>query len=104
MPRFLEDKLKREYPNNPHAAYGTMNRIGAMHGNQETDKGREMQAKHDADVKAGQTLRPKPRTPIRVPKGPDSAYYRSHGLMPAIPRGEVPETKSKFRYKGASEK
>lgn len=51
MPRFLERKLKAEYPGNPRAVYGTLNAIGAMHGNKETPKGVRMQAKHDA--KAG---------------------------------------------------
>lgn len=50
MPKFLEAKLKREYPNNPHAVYGTMNAIGAMHGNKETAKGREMERKHEAKL------------------------------------------------------
>lgn len=49
MPQFLEDKLKREYPNNPGAVYGTMNKLGAMKGSKETAKGRAMQAKYDAD-------------------------------------------------------
>lgn len=53
MPRFLEDKLKAEYPNNPHAVYGTLNKLGAMHGSKETAKGRAMEAKHTRDVKAG---------------------------------------------------
>ena len=53
MPKFLEDKLKAEYPNNPHAVYGTLNAIGAMHGNKETAKGRAMEAKHTRDVKTG---------------------------------------------------
>lgn len=48
MPAFLEAKLKAEYPGNAHAVYGTLNRIGAMHGNKETAKGRAMQAKHDS--------------------------------------------------------
>ena len=48
MPKFLEDKLRKEYGNNPHAIYGTMNKIGAMHGNKETAKGREMNKKHAA--------------------------------------------------------
>lgn len=47
MPKFLEQKLKREYPGNPRAVYGTMNNIGAMHGNKETPKGAAMQAKHE---------------------------------------------------------
>lgn len=27
MPKALEQKLKKEYPDNPHAVYGTMNKI-----------------------------------------------------------------------------
>jgi hypothetical protein len=50
VPKFLEDKLRAEYGNNPRAIYGTMNNIGAMHGNKETPKGARMQAKHDAKV------------------------------------------------------
>lgn len=51
MPKFLEDKLKAEYPNNPGAVYGTMNAIGAMKGSKETAKGRAMEAKHERDKK-----------------------------------------------------
>ena len=50
MPKFLETKLKTEYPNNPHAVYGTLNAIGAMHGNKETPKGARMEAKHSAKM------------------------------------------------------
>lgn len=46
MPRFLEQKLKKEYPDNPSAVYGTMNKIGAMKGNKETKKGKQMEKKH----------------------------------------------------------
>lgn len=49
MPKFLENKLRAEYGNNPHAIYGTMNKLGAMHGNKETAKGREMEKKHMHD-------------------------------------------------------
>lgn len=52
MPKFLEDKLKAEYGNNPKAIYGTMNKIGAMKGNKETAKGKAMQKKHDAKKSA----------------------------------------------------
>ncbi len=47
MPEFLEAKLKKEYPGNDRAVYGTMNKLGAMKGNKVTKKGMEMQAKHD---------------------------------------------------------
>ena len=46
MPEFLEKKLRAEYGNNAHAIYGTMNKIGAMKGNKETAKGREMEKEH----------------------------------------------------------
>ena len=49
MPKFLEEQLKREYPNNPHAVFGTLNAIGAMRGNKITAKGRAMEKKHVAD-------------------------------------------------------
>lgn len=52
MPKFLEDKLKKEYPGNPHAVYGTLNKMGAMKGNKETAKGARMEAKHEADLKS----------------------------------------------------
>ena len=96
MPSFLEDKLKKQYPNNPHAVFGTMNKIGAMRGNRETPKGAAMQAKHDANVKAEHPVKP---------KGPDAHYYAAHGLLPAVGAGKgVPETKSRFRYKASGEK
>lgn len=57
MPNFLEQKLKKEYPNNPHAVFGTMNAIGAMHGNKETAKGRAMARKHALDKKMKKTKR-----------------------------------------------
>ena len=50
MPAFLEQKLKAEYGNNKRAIYGTMNAIGAMKGNKETAKGRQMQRMHDKKV------------------------------------------------------
>jgi hypothetical protein len=50
VPQFLEDKLKKEYPGNDAAVYGTLNNIGAMHGNKITPKGREMERKHEAKM------------------------------------------------------
>lgn len=46
MPDFLENKLKKEYPNNSSAVYGTMNKMGFMRGNKITAKGREAEKKH----------------------------------------------------------
>lgn len=53
MPKFLEQKLKKEYPNNPSAVYGTMNKLGAMKGNKVTPKGVTMEKKHERDVAKG---------------------------------------------------
>ena len=52
MPKFLEQKLKAEYGANSDIPYKVMNAMGAMHGNKETAKGAQMQAKHDAKRKA----------------------------------------------------
>jgi hypothetical protein len=56
MPSFLEAKLKREYPGNPSAVYGTLNNIGAMHGNKITPKGRAMERKHERKMNSLQRL------------------------------------------------
>lgn len=53
MPKFLEDKLKKEYGADSKIPYKVMNKIGAMRGNRETPKGRAMEAKHAADVARG---------------------------------------------------
>lgn len=52
MPKFLEQRLRAEYGNNPRAIYGTLNKLGAMKGSRETAKGRAMQAKHVKKMKA----------------------------------------------------
>lgn len=49
MPKFLEDKLEREYGKDDPRVYATMTAIGAMKGGEETSKGREMERKHRAD-------------------------------------------------------
>lgn len=36
----VEGKLKREYPGDARAVYGTLNKIGLMRGNKATAKGR----------------------------------------------------------------
>ena len=53
MPKFLEAKLKAEYPNDPAAPFKIMNSIGAMRGSKETAKRARIQAKHDRDEAAG---------------------------------------------------
>lgn len=37
----VEDKLKKEYGNNPGAIYGTLNKIGLKKGNKTTAKGKK---------------------------------------------------------------
>jgi len=37
----VEAKLKRQYPNNPDAVYGTLNKTGLMRGSKTTAKGRQ---------------------------------------------------------------
>lgn len=60
MPKFLEDRLKKEATKKGKSGraaaryvYGTMNKIGAMRGNKETAKGRAMEAKHARDTAGG---------------------------------------------------
>jgi hypothetical protein len=47
MPKY---KLEKEYGDDKHAIFGTMNKIGAMKGNKETKKGEKMETKHDEKV------------------------------------------------------
>jgi hypothetical protein len=42
----VENKLKAEYPGNPGAVYGTLNKAGLMKGNKPTKKGLQRAAKH----------------------------------------------------------
>lgn len=58
MPKFLEDKLKTEAADKgmkgkraARYVYGAMNNMGAMRGNQETEKGAEMEAKHEKKLR-----------------------------------------------------
>lgn len=45
MPKNLENKLKKEYPNSPGAVYGTLNKLGYMKGSKETAKGKALDKK-----------------------------------------------------------
>jgi hypothetical protein len=42
----VEGKLKREYPNNPGAVYGTLNKAGLMRGSKTTAKGKRAARSH----------------------------------------------------------
>jgi hypothetical protein len=52
VPKFLEDKLMKEYKGDKATVFKVMNSIGAVHGNVETAKGRAMEAKHERDTAA----------------------------------------------------
>ena len=52
MPKFLEEKLRKEYGDNKHAIYGTMNKLGYMKGSKETKKGRAAEKNHEAKTRA----------------------------------------------------
>jgi hypothetical protein len=64
VPKFLEDKLKKQAKKEGLTGrdaasyiYGTMNKVGAMHGNKETAKGARMEAKHDRKISAQSAAR-----------------------------------------------
>ena len=86
MPKFLEDKLKAEYGADSAIPYKVMNKIGAMHGNKETAKGRAMEAKHERDVGA--------------PKQPGHGGMRHLGMAEASHRGN-PGRKPFMRHGGS---
>lgn len=47
MPKFLEAKLKKEYGKKSDVPYKIMNKLGVMHGNKETKKGKLEEKKHE---------------------------------------------------------
>ena len=61
MPAFLEDKLKQEYGAKSDVPFKIMNSEGLMRGNQETLKGKQMQAKHQRDQAVRDAVRMKLR-------------------------------------------
>lgn len=53
----VESKLKREYGSNKHAIYGTLNKIGLMHGNKPTKKGLKPAKNKQASKRQGKMER-----------------------------------------------
>lgn len=51
MPKFLEDKLKKQFGQKSKVPFAIMNKIGAMHGNKETPLGSQMEEKHENKIK-----------------------------------------------------
>lgn len=87
MPKFLEDKLKREYGEKSAVPFKVMNKIGAMHGNKETAKGREMEKKHEEDTmkKSAMSDTPMRSMRIEVHRGPGmkvTGHTVHHEMMP----------------------
>jgi len=60
----VEKNLKKEYPGNPGAVYGTLNKAGLMHGNKPTAKGLKKANPRDAA-----SPRPKPARAGRPARG-----------------------------------
>lgn len=53
MPKFIEEKLKKEYGAKSDIPYKVMNKLGVMKGNKETKKGRLEDKKHKMAQKMG---------------------------------------------------
>lgn len=52
MPKFLEDKLKKEYGPDSATPYKIMNAKGFMHGSKETPKGKAASVKHHSMIRS----------------------------------------------------
>ena len=53
----VEGKLKKEYPGNDRAVYGTLNKIGLMRGNKATAKGARAAKSQQARAKSKPGMR-----------------------------------------------
>jgi hypothetical protein len=95
MPKFLERKLKQEYGEKSAIPYKVMNTMGVMRGNQETAKGREMEAEHERDKGEKDTMKKQPAMPaksemprrmeVEIHRGPGKAvtgFTVRHHMMP----------------------
>ncbi len=51
-PKFLENKLKKEYGAKSKVPYMVMNKLGAMKGNKVTPKGKAMEKKHKTKLRS----------------------------------------------------
>ena len=84
MPKFLEEKLKREYGEKSAVPYKVMNSLGVMRGNRETEKGREMEAKHEKDTAMkSHNLREMRIEFHRGPKNEVTGHTVHHHMMPS---------------------
>ena len=73
MPRFLEEKLKKEYGADSKIPYKVMNKLGVMKGNKETPKGKREEKKHEADEKKREVAsKMVPKGHRQIPHGPNA--------------------------------
>lgn len=86
MPKILEDKLKKEYPGNPHAVYGTLNKIGAMHGSKETAKGKAIEKKLSEDTSRRFKHNPFAKKYKEKNEGREEARKREHAIPEMLKR------------------
>jgi hypothetical protein len=59
MPKKIEQKLRREYGDNDHAVYGTMNALGLMRRHKETAKAPAVSKHKDRSSNLGTLLHPR---------------------------------------------
>lgn len=86
MPKFLEDKLKREYGENSAVPFKVMNELGVMHGSKETAKGREMEVKHEKDTAMKAPTSKIRSMRIEIHRGPGNkvtGHTVHHEMMPS---------------------
>ena len=96
MPRFLEAKLKKEYPNDKAAPYKIMNAMGAMKGNKTTPKGEAMERKHKIHVEgmSEHTMTTVPTSSVSYFPG-DEVQGSMWSRLPGRDNTEPSETKIK---------
>jgi len=89
MPEFLEAKLRQQARKKGFSGeradkyvYSGMNDMGVMHGSKETAKGREMERKHEADMKKGTAVEPMREMRIEIHR---DAPAKNKSLGPAAP-------------------
>ena len=98
MPKFLETQLKKEYGEKSAVPYKVMNKMGVMRGNKITAKGREMERKHEADMKTGHNIREIRIEVHRGKGGKVTGHTVHHHLIPK------PTTKSHAFYEDTTER
>jgi hypothetical protein len=78
MPKFLEDKLKKEYGADSAVPYKTMNKLGYMHGNKETPAGKAAEMKHEKKMKKKKG-KEKAKSPMTYDEADKAALRRLQG-------------------------